>query len=247
MQYHIQCESVSPYVLLPGDPGRVEQIAEHIGQCRKVAQNREYTTFTGIADEVPITITSTGIGAPSTAIAIEELRRCGGHTFVRVGTCGARHPSLDVGDLVIATGAIRSEGTSKSYAPLEYPAVASYDVVLALIESCHRLGYPCHEGLFETTDALYAGAPGAGRGAIVADMESSVIFILSQLYGLRGGSLCLVVNRDSEGVKLGEPFTYGPEQMERLCRAAVTGIKILHRWDKERGKERLWCPSLSHR
>ena len=141
-QYHIRCREgdVGRYVLLPGDPGRCAQIAAHFEGARLVAQNREYTTYTGTLEGVPVSVTSTGIGGPSTAIAVEELCAIGAETLIRVGTCGAMQNFLRNGDLVIAQAAVRDEGTSAQYVPLSYPAVAHLDTVLALQSAARDAG-----------------------------------------------------------------------------------------------------------
>ena len=140
-QYHINTDEndIGKYVILTGDPKRVERIAEHLDNPQKVAQNREYTTFTGELLGVKVSVCSTGIGGPSAAIAVEELIKCGAKTFIRVGTSGGMKECVLGGDLVIATSAIRSEGTSREYLPDGYPAVADFKVVSALAEAAEEL------------------------------------------------------------------------------------------------------------
>ena len=134
-QYHIQVANgeVGRYVLLPGDPKRCAKIAKYFDDPVLIADNREYVTYTGTLDGVKVSVTSTGIGGASASIAMEELYRCGADTFLRIGTCGGMQTEVKSGDVVIATGAIRMEGTSKEYAPIEYPAVADLDVTNALV------------------------------------------------------------------------------------------------------------------
>ena len=136
-QYHIQVAKgeVGRYVFLPGDPGRVPKIAQYLDDPHEVASNREYVTWTGSLDGVPVSVTSTGIGGPWASIAMEELAMCGADTFLRIGTSGGMQTDVMSGDLVIAQGAIRMEGTSKEIAPIEYPAVADFGVTLALKEA----------------------------------------------------------------------------------------------------------------
>ena len=136
-QYHIQTAEgeVGRYVILPGDPGRCEKIAQYLDHPVKIAENREFVTYTGELCGEKVSVTSTGIGGPSAAIAMEELYRCGAETFVRIGTCGGIQPEVKSGDVVIATGAVRMEGTSKEYAPIEYPAVADLNVINALADA----------------------------------------------------------------------------------------------------------------
>lgn len=141
-QYHTQVGrgDVGRYVLLPGDPKRCEKIAKYFDNPHKVADNREYVTYTGTLDGVKVSVMSTGIGGPSTAIAVEELSLCGADTFIRVGTCGGMQPEVMSGDIVIATGAVRMEGTTKEYAPIEFPSVPSFEVVSALEKAADTLG-----------------------------------------------------------------------------------------------------------
>ena len=139
-QYHIQVAKgeVGRYVILPGDPKRCAKIAQYFDDPVLIADNREFVTYTGILDGVKVSVTSTGIGGPSASIAMEELWRCGADTFVRIGTCGGMQPEVKSGDVVIATGAVRMEGTSREYAPIEYPAVANLDVINALVGSAKK-------------------------------------------------------------------------------------------------------------
>ena len=156
--YHIHCAKgeVGRYVILPGDPGRCEKIARYFDAPALVAANREFTTYTGMLDGEKVSVTSTGIGGPSAAIAMEELVRCGADTFVRIGTCGGMQPEVKSGDIVIATGSIRMEGTSKEYAPIEYPAVASLEVTNALVQAAKEDGCTWHTGVVQSTN----GRPG---------------------------------------------------------------------------------------
>ncbi len=149
IQYHlgIRKGDVGKYVIMPGDPKRCARIAEHFDDARLIADQREYTTYTGYLDGVKVSVTSTGIGGPSAAIAMEELVRCGADTFVRIGTCGGIRTDVLSGDLVIATGAVRMEGTSREYAPIEFPAVADYRIVRALQQAAEEKGYPFHTGV----------------------------------------------------------------------------------------------------
>ena len=171
-QYHIACApgEVGRYVILPGDPGRCELIASHFESPRKIAQNREYTTYTGMLCGVPVSVTSTGIGGPSAAIAMEELYACGADTFIRVGTCGGINMKVMAGDCVIATAAIRHEGTSREYAPPEYPAAADFEVTCALVEAAERLGLRCHTGVVHNKDSFY-GQHAPGRIPVSYELE----------------------------------------------------------------------------
>ena len=141
MQYHLQIHDggVGKYVLLPGDPKRCEKIARYFDEPVLVADSREFVTYNGFLDGVRVSVTSTGIGGPSASIAMEELVKAGADTFIRVGTCGGMDREVKSGDLVIATGAVRAEGTSREYAPIEFPAVADPDIVNALREAAASL------------------------------------------------------------------------------------------------------------
>ncbi len=211
-QYHlgVQPGDVASTVLLPGDPARVPVIADTWDESERVGDHREYRTATGSADGVPVSATSTGIGAPSAAIAVEELARVGAETLVRVGSCGAIQPEIDVGDLVISTGGVRGEGTSDEYVRGDYPAVADHAVVAALVAAAEDLGHDYHVGLTASTDSFYVGqgregvggyrARGADEdlaelqdaGVLTFEMEASAVFTLAGLYGLRAGAVCTV-------------------------------------------------------
>ena len=156
-QYHVQVCSgeVGNYVLLPGDPGRVKKIASYLHDARLVSQNREYTIFTGHIDNTSVSVCSTGIGGPSTAIAVEELVRCGANTFIRVGTSGRMQQRIQIGDLIVATSAIRDEGTSSQYLPMAFPAVADHEVVSALRQACCVVGATHHVGVVHSKDSFY--------------------------------------------------------------------------------------------
>ena len=161
LQYHIGLRQgeVGKYVILPGDPKRCEKIAKHFDDAKLVADSREYVTYTGYLDGVKVSVTSTGIGGPSASIALEELVRCGADTFLRVGTCGGMQTEIMGGDIVIATGAVRMEGTSKEYAPIEYPAVADLDITNALVKAAKTLKETYHVGVVQCKDCLLYTSP----------------------------------------------------------------------------------------
>ena len=234
-QYHIHCRTgdVGRYVLMPGDPGRVPQIAQYLDNAKEVAHNREYRTFTGLIDGVPVSVCSTGIGCPSTAIAIEELVRCGADTFIRVGTSGRMQPHMNVGDLVVATAAIRDEGTSQQYLPLAFPAVADPTVVQALMGACRQEGAAFHTGIVQSKDSFYGEVetermPMAEQlqarwrawvagGALCSEMEAATLFIVASVLRKRAGALMLAEAHDG---------------MDRLCRVAVNGVRHLIETDQ---------------
>lgn len=257
LQYHIRCKpgDVAEFVLLPGDPERVPWIASFWDEQREVARHREYVTYTGRYKGVPISCTSTGIGGPAAAIAIEELLRVGASTFIRVGTTGAIQPDIEVGDIIIATGAVRLDGTSKQYVRVEYPAFAHFEVVSALIQAAESLGARYHVGIVASTDSFYTGQARPGyrqyeqswmrdlipdlqkAGVLSFEMEASTLFTLSNIYGARAGAvLAAVANR----IKNELVENAGVEMAIRVANEAV---KILHEWDqikKARGKKYMY-------
>ncbi len=245
VQYHIGLKpgDVPRYVLLPGDPERVPKIARFWDESRKVASHREYVTYAGRYKGVPIASTSTGIGGPATAIAVEELLRVGADTFIRVGTTGALRKEISIGDVVISTAAVRLDGTSKTYIMPEYPAVASYEVVLALIEASESLGVRYHVGLTASSDSFYVGQGRPGfRGYLPEnlkgiheflgsvnvlnfEMEAATIFTLANIYGARAGAVCAAIANRVTG-----EFVAGAG-VEDAIRVANEAIKILYEWD----------------
>ena len=260
VQYHLEVgpDDVADAVLLPGDPGRVDTITALWDDHESVAHHREYRTATGHYDDVPISVTSTGIGSPSAAIAVEELARVGVDTFVRVGSCGAIQPAMDVGDLVITTGAVRQEGTSEEYVRADYPATADGEVVSALVAAAERLGYDYHTGVTMSADSFYAGQgrPGfdgfeaAGSDELVAtlqdanvkniEMEASAILTIASVYGLRAGSVCSVyANRTT-----GEFRTEGESRAAETASLAVTLLARMDEVKREAGADR-WHAGLS--
>jgi uridine phosphorylase len=210
-QPHLLVEDgdVAPTALVPGDPGRVDRIAAHCEAVEEVATNREYKVVTAEYRGTPLTICSTGIGSPSTAIAVEELARVGVDTFVRVGTTGALQADIDVGDVVVATGAAKEEGTSKRYEPVAYPAVADHEVLSALVAAAEAGEGPVHVGPIATDDAFYAEtddhvADWEAAGLLSVEMEAAALFTLARRKGLRAGALCTVDGNLVAGTQKGE-------------------------------------------
>jgi len=260
VQYHVAVgpDDVADAVLLPGDPGRVPKITQFWDEHEERAFHREYRTVTGRYDGVPISATSTGIGSPSAAIAVEELARLGVETFIRVGSCGAIQPEMTVGDLVVTTGGVRQEGTSDEYVREDYPAVADYEVVSALVAAAERLGYDYHTGLTMSADSFYAGqgrpgfrgyeAPGSDslveelRAANVKniEMEASAILTVASIYGLRAGAVCTVyANRVT-----GEFQTAGESRAAETASLAVTLLARMDEVKRAAGVDR-WHAGLS--
>jgi len=198
-QPHLQVDDgdVNPAALLPGDPDRVERIASRCEDTVEVAQNREYRVVNGTYEGVPLTICSTGIGAPSAAIATEELANVGVETFLRVGTTGALQPELEIGDMVVATAAAKDEGTTKRYEDVSVPAVADYGVVAALRDAAAAREEVVHTGPVVTDDAFYAEtdeyvADWEAAGILAVEMEMAAIATLARRKGLRAGAICTV-------------------------------------------------------
>lgn len=249
-QYHIQIGKgdVGKYVILPGDPKRCVKIAKYFDDAKLVADNREYVTYTGYLEGVKVSVTSTGIGGPSAAIAVEELVKAGADTFIRVGTCGGMQLDVKSGDLVIATGAIRMEGTSKEYAPLEFPAIANLDITNALISSAQEMGIPRHWGIVQCKDAFYGQHSPETMpvsyellnkweawkrlGCLASEMESAALFIVASTLQVRAGSVFLVVaNQEREREKLSNPVVHDTDTAIR------TAIGALRRLIREEQKE----------
>ena len=242
-EYHIGVGKgdVGRYVILPGDPGRCEKIAKYFDNPVKVAQNREYTTYTGTLEGETVSVVSTGIGGPSASIAMEELIHCGSDTFIRVGTSGGMQPEVLGGDLVIATGAIRFEGTTKEYAPIEYPAVPDYAVVQALKAGAEKLGYRYHLGVVQCKDNFYGQhspdtMPVAAElnekwnawlacGALASEMESAALFTAAAALGVRCGAVFHTVwNQERKNAGLFEPDSHDTADAIRI---AIEALRLL--------------------
>jgi uridine phosphorylase len=250
-KYHVGLGpgDVGEYVLVPGDPFRTPLIAQHLDGAREVAFSREYRTFTGSVGGTPVSAMSTGMGGPSVAIGVEELHELGVHTLLRVGTCGALQPEVKMGDLVIAIGAVRSEGTPDGYVPKEYPAVASLDVVNSLIEAAEAAGVPYHVGVMRSVDALYSDlVPDqmprpdlraelemwSRAGVLGNDMETSTLFVVSRMRKMRAGTVCLCVDE----IGAGEIHHLDPSYMDRMLKVAVDAIRRLIARDMTRAAAR---------
>ena len=249
-QYHIACGpgDVGKYVLLPGDPGRSEKIARYFDDAKLVADNREYVTYTGYLKGEKVSVTSTGIGGPSTAIAVEELVAIGADTFIRVGTCGGINLKVMGGDCVVATGAVRFEGTSREYAPIEFPAVADFSVATALVEAAKDLNLRCHAGVVQCKDSFY-GQHSPGRmpvaahlhesweawkrlGVLASEMEAAALYTVAAALDARAGTVLNVIwNQERKAEGLDDPHCH---DVERGIRIAVRAIERLIEADKTR-------------
>ena len=248
-QYHIQVAKgeVGRYVIMPGDPKRCVKIAQYLDNPVLIADNREFITYTGTLDGVKVSVTSTGIGGPSASIAMEELYRCGADTFVRIGTCGGMQTDVKSGDIVIATGAIRMEGTSREYLPIEFPAVADFDITLALRQASEELGYCTHTGVVQCKDSFYGQhSPEKSPvyyellqkweswkrlGVKASEMESAAMFVVASALGCRCGSCFHVVwNQEREKAGLDQDMS---EDTSASVKVAVEGLKKIIQRDRE--------------
>lgn len=242
-QYHTNLKSgdVGEYVILPGDPKRCQKIAKHFTNATLIADSREYVTYTGYLDGEKVSVTSTGIGGPSAAIALEELAAVGAHTFIRVGTCGGMDLSVQSGDIVIATGAVRMEGTSREYAPIEYPAVADFSVVNALVSAAQTLGKPFHTGVVQCKDSFFGQHSPETKpvsyellnkwnawlrmGCLASEMESAALFIVGNYLRVKVGSVFLTVaNQEREKAGLENPVVHDTESTIEVAIQALRSL-----------------------
>ena len=225
-------------MILPGDPKRCEKIAKHFENARLIADSREYVTYTGTLEGVPVSVTSTGIGGPSAAIALEELSKVGADTFIRVGTCGGMQTNVCGGDIVIANGAIRMEGTSREYAPIEYPAVPDVTVLNALITAAEKKNITYHAGVVQCKDSFFGQhepevmpvsyelqnkwEAWLRMGCLASEMESAALFIAGSFLRVRVGA-CFLVVANQEREKQGLPN----QQAHDTELAIVTAVEAL--------------------
>ncbi len=247
VKYHIQMKKgdVGRYVFLPGDPGRTDHIAKLFDDPKLIASNREYRTWTGTINGEKVSVTSTGIGGPSTAIAVEELISIGADTFIRVGTSGGMQPEQVPGELAITLAAIRDEGTSMQYIPPEFPAVADMNVTLALRQAAINLKVPYRVGISQSKDSFYGQheperMPVSDRllerwkawkmgGAICSEMEAATLFILGNILRVRTGGIMLVAaNQESNDPNVGVV-----EELDDLLAVSIEAVKILIEQDKK--------------
>ncbi|MHA2117682.1 MAG: nucleoside phosphorylase [Candidatus Thorarchaeota archaeon] len=246
-QYHIEVKpgEVAETVLLPGDPQRVAKISSNWASFQEVAAHRQYVTHTGVFKGTPISACSTGIGGPGTAIAVEELANVGVKNFIRVGSCATLKEEIDIGDLIISTGAVRLDGTSRQYVRPEFPASASYEVVMALVEAADTLGMKYHLGISASTDSFYLGQSRPGfngytqnfsetliedlQRANVAnfEMEAATIFTLTNIFGFRSGAVCAVYAN-----RVRDKFAVAGEEDVIAC--GNEAVKILAEIDEEK-------------
>ena len=249
-QFHIACVpgEVGRYCILPGDPGRCASIAALFDGGVKIAQNREFTTYTGTLLGEKVSVCSTGIGGPSAAIAMEELHNCGADTFIRVGTCGGIDLDVKSGDIVVATGSIRYEHTSLEYAPIEFPAVADLDVTCALRDAARTLGHTVHTGVVQSKDSFY-GQHSPDRmpvsyellqkweawkrlGVKASEMESAALYVVAAALGVRCGACFHVIwNQEREKAGLDQDMS---EDTSAAVKVGVEALKRLIAADRDR-------------
>jgi uridine phosphorylase len=238
-QHHINLlpGEAAPTVLIPGDPGRVKVFADLMDEAWKVNEKREYITYTGRKDGVLVSCTSTGLGPSPTAIGVEELIRIGTKNIIRIGTCGAIQPFLKPGDMIIATGAVRGERASEEFISIDYPAVADFRIVRALVDACIRLKLPYHLGIIRSHDAFYMESPQASGdvkarlqkwidlGVLALENESSTMFVIAGMQGVRAGTILL------SGHQIFDDYGKDPDlktHIDNLVLAGIEAAKILH-------------------
>lgn len=242
-QYHVGLKAgdVGEYVILPGDPKRCAKIAKYFDDAELIADSREFVTYTGYLNGKKVSVTSTGIGGASASIALEELVNVGAKTFIRTGTCGGMDINVKGGDIVIATGAVRMEGTSKEYAPIEFPAVANLDVTNALVQASKMLNFTTHTGIVQCKDSFY-GQHEPERmpvsyellnkweawkklGCLASEMESAALFVAASFLKVRIGSVFLTVaNQEREKQGLENPVVH---DTDKAIKTAIEAVKIL--------------------
>jgi uridine phosphorylase len=261
-QYHIACGKgdLAEYLLVPGDPDRVSRIAGFWNSAEEIVSHREFRSFTGKYKGVPISALSSGIGPANIAIAVNEASAIGVNTFIRVGSTSAIQKDINCGDLIISSAAVRFDCTSNCYIMPEYPAIANYEVLLALIEAAESLDIRnYHVGITATTADFYAGQNRpTGKGYVPHmenlfqtlqearvlnfEMETATLYTLASLYGLRAGAICAV-----QANRCTNEFRPGTGEKNAI-KVANEAVGILAGWDglKERRKKRWLFPSLIH-
>jgi uridine phosphorylase len=233
---------VAPFVLLPGDPARVDAVGRQLDEWHPVAYNREFRTITGVFQGMPVSVTSTGIGGPSAAIAVEELIRLGARILIRIGSAGAMRKGMRIGDLVIGEGAVREDGASAMYVPPAYPAVAAPRVVQSLSKAAEGMGVTCHYGILRSHDSFYTDREEelmqywSKEGVIASDMETAALFTVARLRGALAGSVLNIVvpfEGDLEGgindLVSGEQAALAGETAE--IQVALRALRLM--WEEE--------------
>lgn len=254
-EYHIKCtsEDIGRYVIVPGDPGRCEAIAKHFDEYHFVSQNREYCIYSGMLDGEKVSVCSTGIGGPSAAIAFEELIHCGADTFLRVGSCGGIAINVKSNDIVVATGAVRYEHTSREYAPIEYPAVPDFEMTGLVRDAAFEMGKQVHLGVVQCKDSFYGqhdpnSSPVGYElnakweawkklGVLASEMESAALFVVCAARGVRAASCFHVIwNQEREAAGLDQDMS---TDMSVLAELAVRSMRKVIAADKLKNKVQL--------
>lgn len=253
-QFHIATlpDEVGGYVILPGDPFRVPKIAAYIDNAQQVAHNREFNVYTGMLDGEKVSVCSTGIGGPSAAIAVEELVKCGAHTFIRIGTCGGMNEKVSAGDLIIATAAVRGEGTSYEYMPSTYPAAADFTAVSALVDAARSLsdqrkGNSWHTGVVHSKDSFYGqlepdNSPVSDGvksrwdsyirlGCLASEMECAALFSVGQARNVRCGAVLASLWNCQKNLNEGADESIILDT-DRAIRCSIEAIKLMIKADK---------------
>lgn len=253
-QFHINCAAgeIGKYVLLTGDPDRVPEIAAHLEHSRKVAQKREFTTYTGALEGVPVSVISTGIGGSSAVIAMEECVALGAHTMIRIGTCGGMQPELIPGTLILPTGAIRMEGTTREYLPLEFPAVPDFDLLCSLTAAAAERGCRYRTGVVQCKDSFYGQhspqtMPVRQKllnnwqawkegGALASEMESAALFITAAVRHVRCATvLQMIWNQEREQVV--RDSAHAADDMTNAIAVAVDAMRRQILREKKSGEK----------
>ncbi len=248
-EYHLKLKQgdVGRYVILPGDPGRCSEIAKHFEGAQHIATNREYTTYTGKLCGETVSVVSTGIGGPSAAIAMEELVHLGADTFIRIGTSGGMCENVLGGDLVVATAAVRQEGTSREYAPIEFPAAADFAVTNALYSAAKTGGFRVHTGVVQSKDSFYGEhspetMPTEKKllynwdawircGVLTSEMEAAALFTVGAVRRVRVGAVLLVMGNETRRA-LGYEDNIVHDTSAAI-KTAVEAIKLLIEGDRK--------------
>jgi uridine phosphorylase len=236
MEFHIRCDpkEISRYVFVPGSHDRARKIAAHFENVRTVNENRGYLVYSGTYGGVFMTVSSTGMGGPSTAIAVEELGHMGARTFIRVGSCGTYQDNVNCGDVIISTATLRDGGTGTPYLPIEFPAVADFAVTTAMVEAARRLGIKVHVGPGSAGDAFYAPRDPGRRevmkqaGLVAGEMESDTLYIVAAVRGFRAGALFASdgTSKETKPVWGEELFKQGEENSILIALEAMKDLAL---------------------
>lgn len=243
MHLNISKSQAGKYVFLPGSVERAEKISKYFDNPVKAAHHREFLTYTGTLLGVPVTVTSTGIGGPSAAIAVEELFECGAHTMMRIGSCASASPKVKIGDVVIPNGAVRMEGTGLHYLPVEFPAVPDFSMVKELEAAAKKLKIPYNVGVTITKDSYYTEAAPETKpvyyelkskwdayekgGATNTSMECATLFLTAASLGIRMSSVMISATNYKNYSNDEKDYPY--EWEDRAIRVGIEAMKEIIR------------------